>query len=155
MKKRPGMAHFLKKGKKIFQTEAGNGPSKKNACAFKGKHGSGQRSERQVFYQWYRIDIEAMPPKIRSTLWNTSWQQCDQMARLFFQFLAIYNNESLHSKEMFSKLGLQFCQILNKSSKDSQRVLKFCQSAEISPNLVTLDWGSSILMSSALNGSAI
>ena len=36
------MAHFLKKGKKIFQTEAGNGPSKKNACAFKGKRIGGE-----------------------------------------------------------------------------------------------------------------
>ena len=32
---------------------------------------------------------------------------------------------------MFAQVGLQFCQILNKPSKDSQRVLKFCQSGEI------------------------
>ena len=35
-----------------------------------------------------------------------------------------------------AKLGSQFCPIQNKPSNNSQRVLKFCQSGEISPNLV-------------------
>ena len=39
---------------------------------------------------------------------------------------------------MFSTVGTKFCQILNKPSKICPRLLKLCQSVEISPNLVTL-----------------
>ena len=38
----------------------------------------------------------------------------------------------------FAKVGLKFCQILNKASKVCPRLLKLCQSDEISSNLVTL-----------------
>ena len=44
-----------------------------------------------------------------------------------------------HFGELFVKVGLQFCKIQNKPSKDCLRVLKFCQSGENSPNLVTLE----------------
>ena len=37
-----------------------------------------------------------------------------------------------------SKVGSKFCEILIKPSKDCQIFLTFCQSGEISPNLVTL-----------------
>ena len=63
--------------------------------------------------------------------------QCDQMARLFFQFL-FTRIKVYHFDKMFSKVGLQFCQIINKPSKDWQRVFKFYQTGEFSPNLVTL-----------------
>ena len=64
--------------------------------------------------------------------------QCDQMDRLFFNFWWFTTMKACHFDEMFAKVGLKFCQILNKPSKDSQKVLNFCQSGEISPNLVTL-----------------
>ena len=37
-----------------------------------------------------------------------------------------------------TKVDQTFCQILNKVSKNCQRLLKSCQSGEISPNLATL-----------------
>ena len=56
----------------------------------------------------------------------------------FFNFRLFTTMKVCHFDEMFAKVGFQFCQILNKTSKDSQKVLNFCQSGEISPNLVTL-----------------
>ena len=38
-----------------------------------------------------------------------------------------------------AQLGSKFCPIQNKPSNNSQRLLKFCQSGENSPNLVTVD----------------
>ena len=56
----------------------------------------------------------------------------------FFNFWPFTTMKVCHFDEMFVEVGrLQFCQILNKPSKDCQKVLKFCQSGEISPNLVT------------------
>ena len=40
--------------------------------------------------------------------------------------------------DIFAKVRLTFSQILNKPSKICPRLLKLCQSGEISPNLVTL-----------------
>ena len=57
----------------------------------------------------------------------------------FFNFWPFTTMKVCHFDEMFVEVGrLQFCQILNKPSKDCQKVLKFCQSGEISPNLVTV-----------------
>ena len=36
------------------------------------------------------------------------------------------------------KTKFKFCQILNRGFKNCQRLVQFCQSGEISPNLVTL-----------------
>ena len=49
-----------------------------------------------------------------------------------------------HTK--LAKVGLKFCQILNEPSKNCPRLWRYCQSGEISPNLVTLSklvshWG--------------
>ena len=60
------------------------------------------------------------------------------MSRLFFQYCAETKLKVCSFDTMLAKLGLNLCQKLNKPSKDCQRVLKFCQSGEISPNLVTL-----------------
>ena len=35
--------------------------------------------------------------------------QCDQMTRLFVQYLAIYNNKNLPSSIKFAKVGSKFC----------------------------------------------
>ena len=60
------------------------------------------------------------------------------MARLFFQYMAFTTMKVYSFDKIFAKVGFKFCQILNKSLKDCQRVLKFCQCCEISPILVTL-----------------
>ena len=38
----------------------------------------------------------------------------------------------------YAKIGSAFCQIRKKHSKICQKLVNFCQSGEISPNLVTL-----------------
>ena len=50
-----------------------------------------------------------------------------------------YNNDQFvqHHKNL-PQFGSKFCPIQNKPSKNSQRLLKFCQSGKISPHLVTL-----------------
>ena len=54
------------------------------------------------------------------------------MARLFVQYLIIYNNENLiNNPKKIAKVSSTFCQILIKLSI-------FCQSGETLPNLVTL-----------------
>ena len=57
---------------------------------------------------------------------------CDQMVKLFF-------NIWLFATTKTNPVMKQICQIRNKPSKNCQRLVKFCQSGEISPNLVTLD----------------
>ena len=67
-----------------------------------------------------------------------SHRQCDRMSRLFVQYLVIYNNEN---SALWSKNGrsvFKICQIINKPSKNCQRLLKLYQGGKISPNLVTL-----------------
>ena len=61
--------------------------------------------------------------------------QCDQIASLFTQYLAIYNDENLPYSIKIAKVCPKFGQIPNKYSRNSQL---FCLSGEISPNLVTL-----------------
>ena len=41
-------------------------------------------------------------------------------------------------RKMLTKVGSNFCPILNKHSHNCPRLLKYCQTGEISPNLVTL-----------------
>ena len=49
---------------------------------------------------------------------NRRRPQCDQMARLFFQYLAIHNNDVLSNYiKKFAKIGFTFCQLLNEPSK--------------------------------------
>ena len=57
---------------------------------------------------------------LHTLLIKASNEQCDQMTRLFVQYLAIYIN--VNSEE-----GSKFCQILNKRSKDGQILTNFCQ----------------------------
>ena len=44
------------------------------------------------------------------------------MEKLFFQFLAIYYNKIIHNGKNIPKVGSKFGQILNKPSKNYQRV---------------------------------
>ena len=60
------------------------------------------------------------------------------MARLFVQYLAIYNNENLPNDVKFGSI---FCQILNKHFKNGQSFYTVCQSGKILPDLVTLAIG--------------
>ena len=61
------------------------------------------------------------------------------MARLFGKYSAIYKNVNLPNSIKKSQIGSKFMPYQNKPSKYSQRLLTFCQSGEISPNIVTLD----------------
>ena len=60
--------------------------------------------------------------------------QCDQMAKLFSQYL--FSENWPNRMSTFAKVDL--CQILNKPSRNCRRLLKFCQSREILANLVAL-----------------
>ena len=65
--------------------------------------------------------------------------QCDQMAKLFFQYLAIYNIGHLPNTIWNLPKCVQNCaKYLKKHFKFCQSHLKICPSGEISPNLVTL-----------------
>ena len=62
--------------------------------------------------------------------------QCDQMAVLFTEYLAHYQQWNV--PQILTKVGLIFCQIPHKLAKIDREILKFGQSGEISPNLVAL-----------------
>ena len=50
-------------------------------------------------------------------------KECDQMARLFVQYLTFHNKENLHKIRIFTKVGSIFCQApTKKTSKDAQVV---------------------------------
>ena len=59
----------------------------------------------------------------------------------FFNIWPFTTMKVCYFGKMFAKVGLKFCQLRNKPSKDCQRVSKFYQSDEPSPNLVTLVMG--------------
>ena len=70
---------------------------------------------------------------------HTCSHQCDQISRLFVQYLAIYNNGNVPKKgNKFLKVCSKFCRIVNKPSGNGNILLTFSQSGEISLNLVTL-----------------
>ena len=80
---------------------------------------------------------------VRSLFLKTSWNLIDfkvsSVTRWLFQFFSFYINEKLlkmHPKNVSNVFG----QILNKRSKNCRKLLRFCQSGENSPNLVTLDF---------------
>ena len=55
-----------------------------------------------------------------------------------FKYLANYNIMVPPKHQKIAKVGLKYCETLNKLSIIWQRLIKFDQSLEISPNLVTL-----------------
>ena len=57
---------------------------------------------------------------------------------LIFPYWAMYNIELLPQNKHFAKVGSTIWQRYNKPLSISQRFMKFCQSGEILPNLVTL-----------------
>ena len=63
--------------------------------------------------------------------------QCDQIGRLFVQYLANCTNENLPNCYFLAKVGSKFCQILKTPTKILLNILKLRQSGEISTNLVT------------------
>ena len=67
------------------------------------------------------------------------WDQCDQMARIFLQYLDIYSNENLPNSVKNCQSRLIFCQALNYTLQTCPKLSEFNYGGEISPNLVTLD----------------
>ena len=55
-----------------------------------------------------------------------------------FAILAIYNNETWPNSIHYFAKRIKILSFTKKPSKKSQSLLKFCQSGEFSPNLVTL-----------------
>ena len=64
-------------------------------------------------------------------------EQCDLMARIFVQYMAINCNKKFTIAKN-AKVGSKFCPILINPWKNCHRLLKRFQSGKISPNLVTL-----------------
>ena len=70
---------------------------------------------------------------------SSAQEQCDQMVRLFFKIWPLATIKiSPIMYQIFQSRLKRLCQIQNKLSEICQRIVKFCQSGEISPNLVTL-----------------
>ena len=67
--------------------------------------------------------------------WLLHNNHCDQMAKLSFQYWAINKNENLSN---LIKICTNWVQYFVQCKTNPQRFLKFCQSGEISPILVTL-----------------
>ena len=66
------------------------------------------------------------------------FNQCDQMARLFLQYLAIYNNENLPNSKNISKIRFKSLQVTEWTLTILPKYIKLHQISEVSPNLVTL-----------------
>ena len=72
--------------------------------------------------------------------------QCDQMAKIIYAIFGLLEQWKFAKNHLkfdknhlkFIKVGTNFWQILNKPFQNSTRLSEFCQSGEISPNLVTL-----------------
>ena len=60
------------------------------------------------------------------------------MRRLFMQSLAIGINENLPNSIKIAKVGSKICQTLHRAVQNCPKLLEFCQSGDISPDLVTL-----------------
>ena len=77
------------------------------------------------------------PKKLRQSLIYRH-HQCDQIDGC--NFFSIFGHCHWNSPKSIkiTKVGKIFCQLLNKLAKPSQRLLKFGQSDEIWPNVVTL-----------------
>ena len=66
-------------------------------------------------------------------VWSTVWPD----GFYIFQLLAFYINENLPKRHpKLVKVGSKLWLILNKRSKTCRKLLRFCQSGKISPNLV-------------------
>ena len=61
------------------------------------------------------------------------------MVRLFFNVGLSLTMETCPIAKQFAKVDLKICQILVYAPKIAQSLAEFCQSSEISPNMVTLD----------------
>ena len=106
----------------------------------------------KVFVNWKRILIFVPKWRFQGVAWLTNWQRgwisevtkgqaLSSVTRWLDNFFIIWPFKTIkvcYFDELFAKLGWQFCQILNEPSNNCQRVLKFCQNGEISPNFVTL-----------------
>ena len=83
-----------------------------------------------------RIVMQNVPLSVKIT--NCYFKLSDQMARLFFQHLAIYNIENWPNSKKNCHIMFIFCQTLNKPLQNQPTLLKYCQSGEILANLATL-----------------
>ena len=84
-----------------------------------------------TYFQWQKRSIfyaEATTTSSSVTRWLLQYS--------LFVHLQPWKIAQWYTK--FAKVGNNFCQILNKPSLNCQRHFNFCQSGEISPNVVTL-----------------
>ena len=59
-------------------------------------------------------------------IWGPSTQQCDQMGRLFFQYLAIYSNETHSAQWQFlAQAGSKYFQIMNTPFEKLPKTFRF------------------------------
>ena len=89
---------------------------------------------------WTKLYLSSQSNKDNQSVWEASWLRldpnpCDQMARLCVQYFAGFSKENL---PICFSLRSNFFPKLCKSSRNSQRLLQFCPSGEMLPNLVTL-----------------
>ena len=67
-----------------------------------------------------------------------NWPSVTRCVEYFSKFGHLQQCEFDQRHTKFTKEGSKFCVILNVPSKLCQRLVRFCQSGEISPNLVSL-----------------
>ena len=95
-----------------------------------------QKMEQECVNRWLEKEEKEESEKKKSV--RVRVEQSDQMARLFIQSLAFYNNKTLPKTVKYCQIGSKFYQTPNKPSRYCPRPLQYCQSSEIFPNLVTL-----------------
>ena len=85
-----------------------------------------------VWSHWFHIPFCTAKPSQIAKGWHDVREQCDQMAAgSFLQHLAIWNIEILHNCIIFlCQRRFKILQIENVPFKNSQRLLKFCQSGK-------------------------
>ena len=86
-----------------------------------------------------RLKIDPSDNRINENRRSTSRTQCDQMARLCVQYLAIYNNVHSPKSIVFRQSRFKTLPIILNKLCIIAKSYNFCQSDEISPNLVTMD----------------
>ena len=103
-----------------------------------------------MFRRWSQLTVDAVTMRDRQTDRQTEkrgkqrklilyQQQCDQINRFGFQYLAIYRIENLRPKVYkLCQSELKLCPKPNKPQIYFQTCSNICQSGGISPNLVTL-----------------
>ena len=96
---------------------------------------SNKNNQNQFRYDCLLRHVHKSLTYLHSRLYPSSTQQCDQMARLFFN---IWPFTSTKTCPMTYKFGPNFSQKVNKPSENCPRLWISCPNGKIWPNLVTL-----------------